>query len=130
MRRDTAIVVRALVVDAESRPSPAVPVGWDVIVEAGGWCTLYPLGREARPDAWIHALLVARDGSNGAWVILGPRAIVDRIVAVAARSWTDLAALRADGGAVATRLKAAWEGGVGTTVRARMASFLDDDGEP
>ena len=80
--------------------APVVPASWDVTEEASGWSTLYPLGREANPDAFV---------------ILGPRPLLDMIDARIAAdnlpwsaSWLGLAALRADASAPAVAAKAAF----------------------
>jgi hypothetical protein len=77
---------------------------------------------------WFHALLCARNGADGCFVVFGPRAVIDRLVNLAAVSWDSLIELRADDSQVAQQVKAAWSGGSGVTLQTRMAGYLDDDG--
>lgn len=60
---------------------------------------------------------------------VGPAAIIDALKPRVTRWWETLGALRADNGVIATAIKAAWAGGVGTTLKARMSGFDDDDAE-
>jgi hypothetical protein len=128
---------------------PMVPGSWDITAESARWATLYPLGRIARPDVMCHARLVLRDSgtpTRAMFVIVGQpavlSAIADMVVADGlpwTRTWADLPTFRADPGAVAVAIRAAWPderprpGGspVGTLVAlwTRMAGFLDDDAE-
>ena len=128
MRRACAIVVRAIALDAEGRKVPAVPASWSAQYEDNGWVTLR---RDAQPGAFMHAWLACEASGSGAWVIVGPRAWVDAVAALASRAWATLADLRADGGAVAVAVKTAWlaRHGAGTVVPVRMAGFGDDDAE-
>lgn len=126
MRRSAAVVVRPVVV-VDGQKTPAVPPTWRVVPECDGWTTLYP--NPERVDLFVHAWL-ACETTAGAFVIFGPRALVDAIVAAASRSWTSLAALRADNGAVATAVKTAWLARWGGAVLPfRVAGYDEDDGE-
>lgn len=130
---------------AEAAPldAPVVPGSWDRIVEAHRWCSLYPLGRE--DSRHIHMRLVLRDSgtpTRALFVCTGPSAMLarlaDRIAADGlpwTRTWSTLAALRADASAAAVAIRAAWPDerpqGTGTLVAhwARMAGALAEDGE-
>jgi|SRR6478609_5882287 len=138
--------------------APLVPLAWDVVPESNRWATLYPLGRDARPDVFFHARLIARASGNpqrAAFVCTGPAGVLARLATQIAadslpwtQTWATLAALRADGGATATAIKAQWpderphvwsgppaapvDGGpIGTLVAlyARMAGFDSEDAE-
>lgn len=138
--------------------APVAPPAWDVVEERDGWSTVYPLGREARPDAFFHARLVGRTApQRGIYVVLGPRPLLDMIDArIAAdalpwsRSWLGLAAMRADTSPLAVAARAAVvddrpltvtsaQGvepvtygapiGVRVALRSGMAGFAEDDGE-
>lgn len=128
MRRASAIVVRAIALDEVGQKIPALPAAYSASYEDNGWVTLR---RDDAPGLFAHAWLACEAGGNGAWVIVGPRAWVDAIVALASRAWATLADLRADGGAVAVAVKNAWlaRHGAGTVVPVRMAGFGDDDAE-
>lgn len=135
---------------------PLVPASWDVVIEADRWVTLYPAGREARPDVYFHCRLVVRDPSfatgataRAVFVCTGARAVLDRLADRIASdalpwtlTWTTLAALRAQAGVVATRLRNAWPDErprdgqdppqpIGTLVAhwRRMADFDAEDAE-
>jgi len=128
VRRSAAIVVRAIDL-LDGYKIPRVPASWRVTPECDGWVTLHP--DTSRLDLFVHAWLACEASGSGAWVIFGPRAMVDAIVALASRSWASLPDLRADGGPVATQVKAAWAArwGAGTTVPIRAAGYHEDDGE-
>lgn len=131
MPRAIAIAVRPWTTNAGGQKVPTVPAQWTAVYEDNGWCTV----RHA-DGRWFHAWLACENGANAAFVVEGPRAIVDFIVGSSSRAWATLNDLRADGGAVALAVKAAWlarwedlgEPGV-IRVRARIAGYLDDDGE-
>lgn len=126
-RRSAAIVVRAFALDANGNKVPVVPAGWTAIYEDAGWVTLR---RASMPGAFMHAWLACEQGANGVWLLVGPRAWVDAIVALVQYAWSSLPALRADNGAAATQVKAAWVAQHGSAVVvSRVAGFLDDDGE-
>jgi hypothetical protein len=132
---------------AEVAPTdaPLIPAGWDRIIESDRWCTIYPLGRVARPDIFFHARLVLRDvttPTRALFVCTGPRVVLDALAArIAAdalpwtRTWLTLSALRADNTAAAIAIRNAWPderpGGVGTLVAhwRRMAGFYDEDAD-
>jgi len=135
MPRDALLAVRGLT-DTGAGLRPNVPGGWDWEIAANGWVTLWPLGRDARPDVFAHACLVVRDSGDptrGLWVLVGPRAMLDQIESAGSvRTWRSLPLLRADNGAVATAIKAQWpssEGGAAVQFRRRIAGFFDDDAE-
>lgn len=94
--------------DAEGNTIPVVPSSWDLGIEASGWISVYPLGREARPDIWFFARLMASDAGEGAFIAVGPAAVIRELTTRVSQSWT-IADLRADNGAVATAIKAAWK---------------------
>ncbi len=128
MRRACAIIVRVIALDSEGRKIPSVPASYTASYEDNGWVTLR---RADAPGQFAHAWLACEAGGNGAWLIVGPRAWVDDVVALVANSWATLGDLHADNGGPATQVKAAWLAahGAGTIVPARMAGFDDDDGE-
>lgn len=129
--------------------APLIPGSWDSVEEDNKWSTIYPLGREARPDIFFHARLIYRPTAlRGVYVCVGPNVVLqnlaDRIASDAlawTQTWSGVAAVRADGGANATAIKAAWPDerpidpdtllpiGIKVMLRATMAGFLDDDGE-
>lgn len=134
--------------DTEDRP--LVPAEWGYTIETDRWTTIYPLGREARPDIWLHARLMLRHPSfpaRAVFVCTGPRVVLDRLAAriasdalVWTRTWLTLAALRADGTTIATQIKSAWpderprdasDQPIGTLVAhvRRMAGFDAESGE-
>lgn len=147
MPRDALIAYDPLaVVDSEAGPIPAVPPTWTVQYENSGWVTMWPLGRETSPGVYAHAWLAVRDTVDprrGCWVVIGPRAFIDALKPRVARWWERLADLRADGGVIATSVKAAWRDqrarrANGTLVNVgdplvglypRMVGFDDDDAE-
>ncbi len=126
---------------------PLVPASWDVIPEDSRWCSVYPLGREARPDIYFHCRLMVRRTATtpdrGLFVCVGTPAVLqhlaDRIAAdglAFTLTWPSLAALRADATPAVVTLRSEYPderptGDAGTVVRlfARMAGWLDDDGE-
>lgn len=121
---------------------PIVPAQWDVSIESNRWATLYPA---QRGGVFFHARLIARASGNpgravfvctgapGVLAVLAARIAADALPWT--QTWATLAALRADAGATATAIKAAWPderpGGVGTLVAlwARMAGFDTEDAE-
>lgn len=134
---------------------PLVPGSWAITQEASRWASVYPLGR---PGPVCHAKLIARTSGNptrAMFVVTGAPAVLQYVADLIAadalpwtRTWASLAALRADVGAVAVGIRAAWpderrrawsgppgaliDGGpLGTLVALhfRMAGFDDDDGE-
>lgn len=139
--RSCILVVRQIVTVA-GVATPKVPAGWDVLTESNGWCTIWPGGRTAQGQV-IHARMMVQQGANGAFILFGPRTWLDQIQALVTNSWASIAALRADSGATATTIKAAWlddrardSQGVLlapsdpiVALRARMAGFESDDGE-
>lgn len=83
----------------------------DLLSESGGWRTLYPLGREARPDVYLHAKQVS---SHPAWIFVAPLRgtsevydVLEQIRDGLATSWT-LEELRADDGVTATSVRSGW----------------------
>lgn len=142
MPRDALIVYGNPIVtdDALGRPIPVVPAGWDAAYEDNNWCTIWPLGRVARPEVFVHAWLAVRDiapnQARGCWVVIGPDVFIDALKPRVTRWWETLAALRADNGAIAVGIKDAWRderrpGDSGERVRllTRIAGFQDDDAE-
>ena len=135
MPRSNLLVVRQWVQTGPVK-TPRVPAGWDVVPECFGFASLYPNGRGG---IVVHSLCAAVSGANGLFVLFGPRAALDKIAAIVANSWPSVANLRADTGAVAQQVKAAWpddrseaqisNGDPVVAIRSRMAGFLDDDGE-
>ncbi len=138
---------------------PLIPGSWDVTQEANRWCTIYPLGRVARPDVSFHCrLMIRRSGftpHRALFVCVGLPTVLqhlaDRIAAdglAFTRTWASLAAFRADAVAAIVTLRSEFpderphlwtgppgalvDGGpIGTLValHSRMAGFGDDDGE-
>lgn len=122
---------------------PVVPGTWDLVQESNRWSSIYPLGRA--DGRCFYARLIARQSgqpTHALFACVGPAAMLTRLAnQIAAdglgftQTWPTLAALRADGGAVALGIKAAWPderpGGVGTLVAlwARMEGFDAEDGE-
>lgn len=137
-----------------SRDVPLVPASWDVTVEDNRWSTLYPLGRD-QPGVFFHARLIARASGNplrAVFVCTGAPGVLQRLAdRIAAdrlpwtQTWATLAALRADSGATATAIKAAWTDerphaydaqgadlgpvGVRVALYGRMAGFNAEDAE-
>lgn len=134
---------------------PVVPGSWDVSPESNRWASIYPGGRGG---VFFHARLIARasgnpgravfvcTGSPGVLAVLAARIAADGLPWT--QTWATLAALRADAGATASAIKAAWpderphtwsgppgapvDGGpIGTLVAlwARMAGFDTEDAE-
>ena len=143
MRSSLVALIRA---EAAPSSAPVVPGSWDVTHEDAGWSSVYPLGRA--DGRCFHARLLGRTAAlRGVFVVLGSPALLqalsDRIAADAlpwTATWPGIAALRADSGASAVAVKAAWQDDrprdegdqpIGTLVamRAAMAGFTDDDGE-
>lgn len=95
--------------------APAIPPTWDRQVESNRWTTVFPLGRGA-PS--FSARLMARAAGNptrALFVCVGPAPMLTRLAAAIAadalpwtKTWATLVALRADAGAIATAIKAAW----------------------
>lgn len=134
---------------------PLVPGTWDVAAESNRWASVYPLGRIASPGVCFYARLIARASGNptrALFVCTGAPGVLSRLATMIAadglpwtQTWATLAALRADGGATATAVKAAWPderrhafdaqgtdlGPVGTLVAlyGRMAGFDGEDAE-
>lgn len=147
------VLVRAdAVLDA-----PVIPGSWERQVESNRWSTCYPLGKD-HADVFFHARLMLRQAGNpqrAVFVCTGPAAVLQRLAdAIASdglawtRTWASAAALRADGGAIAQAVKAAWvddrqRPNTGTleapvlvapigqlvALRARMAGYDGEDGE-
>jgi hypothetical protein len=99
--------------------APMIPASWWRTIESSRWVTIYPLGREARPDVMFHARLIMRHPSfpgRALFICTSPSAAIlahlaDRIAADAlswTRTWSTLAELRADATTLATQIKAAW----------------------
>jgi hypothetical protein len=130
--------------------APLIPAQWDRTIEDDRWATVYPLGRVARPDVFFHARLVLRDPNDATRALFictsdRPAMLVHLADRIASdnlpwtRTWSSLAALRADATALAVRLRGAWpderprdenNNPVGALVRhlRRMAGF-DFDAE-
>lgn len=122
--------------------TPVVPVTWEVSVENNRWTTLYPLGRGG---VSFFARLIARTSgtpTRALFICTGGTVVLNRLASQIAtdglpwtQTWTNLPALRADAGALAVAIRAAWPderpGGLGSLVGlySRMASFPSDDGE-
>lgn len=127
--------------------APLVPASWDRQPCSNRWCVIYPNGRGG---VFFHARLIARASGNpgrALFVCTGAAGVLTALAnQIAAdglpwtQAWASLAALRADGGALATAIKAAWpderprDGSgnpVGTLVAlwARMAGALAEDAE-
>jgi len=139
VRANTAVdPIGGLVADV-----PIVPGTWDVVVESNRWSSIYPLGRVGGP-CFFARLIARQSGQPGRamFVCIGPAVMLTRLANQIAsdglgftQTWANLAALRADGGAVALGIKAAWPderpGGAGTLVAlwARMAGLDSEDGE-
>lgn len=141
MPRNALIVFDANCVtdDAQGNAVPVVPAGWTVQYEHYGWVTLWR-DRLGQPGDFAHAWLAVRDAApnqaRGCWVVIGPSALIDALKPRVTRWWETAAALRADGGAIATSIKAAWRderrsGDSGERVRllVRIAGFDDDNAE-
>ena len=121
---------------------PVVPVSWELVQADNRWCAVYPLGR---PGVFFHARLIARASgqpTRAVFVCTGASAVLSRLATQITadglpwtQTWASLPALRADAGATATAIKAAWPderpGGTGTLVAlwARMAGALSEDAE-
>lgn len=122
---------------------PVVPGTWDLVPESNRWATVYPLGRS--DGRFFCARLIARASGNPQRAVFVCVGSAGMLAALAARiaadglpwtqTWATLGALRADGGATATAIKAQWiderPSGAGTLVAlwARMAGDDADDGE-
>lgn len=122
---------------------PLIPGAWELTRHDNRWCTVYPLGRE--DGRRFHARLIARAAGNpqrALFVCTGAQAMLDALAArIAAdalpwtQTWPTLAALRADAGATATAIRAAWPderpnaGSTLVALWARMAGALGEDAE-
>ena len=144
MRRGTLIVL----VRRESTDSiaPLVPAAWDIIHEADGWFSVYPLGRQER-DVFFHMrhMMSHPTFARAVYVCVGHPHILSRLADRIAedglnwtRAWANLPELRADGTAVAVAVKQAWRdrdldrdgaGDNNVIIAGRMAGFEDDDAE-
>lgn len=84
------------------------PANATVIQESNGWISLYLNGN---PDNFIHARLMAEDGTRAVFACFATNAATEtRLQALADASpniWS-LAELRADNGALASAIKALW----------------------
>jgi hypothetical protein len=131
-----------------TRDVPVVPGTWEVVVEDRRWSSVYPLGRA--DGRFFSARLIARQSgtpTHAMFVCTGPSAMLTRLANQIGtdglgftQTWPSLPALRADAGATATAIKAAWpderplDGSgtpVGTLVAhyARVAGFGTEDAE-
>jgi hypothetical protein len=129
-----------------------VPGSWELLRESDKWATVWPLTRTGSSviggqlrqhrDVFFHVcLMVAHDTLPRAlFVCVGHPFILQQLADMIAadglawtRTWSTLAAFRADNTALAVQVRAAWpadhlDGGV-HRIMARMAGFEDDDGE-
>lgn len=101
------IFLRDIATDDEGRTVPVVPATWTVLPEAGDWYSLWPLGREERPDVFFHAWLALNDGIRGVFAVIASDAILRALRDSSARTWT-LRELRDDDSTAAQQIKAAW----------------------
>lgn len=132
--------------------APFVPATWDKVYEDNRWSTLYPLGRESRPDVCFHARLMLRNPSlpqRAFFICIGTRSILDLLAARITvelatfpwfRTWLTLPLFRADAATIASELRAAWPDerprdasgtpiGVLVALHRRMAGFASEDAE-
>ena len=91
--------------------SGTFPASFDTIQEDDSWISVYPETREANPNLFLSARLMASSGSVGAYAVRsysqeGAQKL-QQFASASSRAWT-LSELRNDAGALATRLKAAW----------------------
>lgn len=88
----------------------AFPPLWEIVREADGWNTLYPLSRD-QVDVFIHARIMAQNATRIVFVACSPHPQVEeRLLQLAEASidyWT-LAELRADVTAIAVEIKNLW----------------------
>ena len=111
----TIIVLRSLV------SSSYFPASWDTVQEDTGWVTLYPSGREADPETYLHACEMAVSGTSSLYVTCTPNHTMmeglETLMSASSFSWT-FDELLADNSEIATQLKAVW-----TTTESGSISF-------
>lgn len=113
MRKPLIALIR---VEASPSNLPQVPLGWDIIQETNDLSTVYPRGREANPDKFIHFHYKGRIAPlRGIFICFAPPLVLQHLenrIASDALAWTQtwptLVDLRADVGVAATSVKSNW----------------------
>lgn len=102
------IVALSVGLDGEGRSTPNAPAGWTLVHESGGWISVWPLGRVARPGAFCHLWHITDNGTEGAYILAGPALVVRELATRAIQAWT-LQGFRDDTGPRATVIKSSWQ---------------------
>ena len=113
MRKPLIILYK---VDPSPSNLPNLPPSWDIVQETEDLCTVYPLGRAANPDKFLHFHYKGRVAPlRGIFLCFAPALVLANLenkIALDALSWTQtwptLVDLRADVGIAAMAVKSNW----------------------